>query len=186
MAPINNKVPVILSTVGNESELLIFFGFTPKGFTQADFWALDESNSTDLQTTDFMPIVPNQAEYYATALAADPLLGADVDNLASTLASQVPAVYRSQFLWADYPSPWVDLFHSFHGLDVLFNFDSWPDNQQSLVNFVPPSPSRAALTQQMGAAVKGFIETGDPNTYLGQYGKYWYPWSQGQQTLLWQ
>jgi carboxylesterase type B len=98
----------------------------------------------------------------------------------------VPAVYRSVFLWADYPSPWVDLLHSFHGLDILFNFNSWPESQPSLVNFVSPSASRSALTQQMVASVKGFIETGDPNEYLAQYNKCWKPWAQGQSALIWQ
>jgi hypothetical protein len=38
----------------------------------------------------------------------------------------------------------------------------------------------------MLSAVRGFIETGDPNTYLGQYNLYWQPWERSPVSFIWQ
>jgi para-nitrobenzyl esterase len=184
--PIINKVPTILSTVKNESGLLLFFGYTAAGFTQQQFWAYDQSNNPNLQASDFMPLVPNQVEFDAVTTAADPALGVVVDGYAANLATTMPVVYRSEFDWASYPSPWVDFFHSFHGLDICFNFDTFPVGEPNLVNFVTPSSSRQVLGQKMLSAIRGFIETGNPNTYLGQYNLYWQPWERSPVRFIWQ
>jgi para-nitrobenzyl esterase len=185
MPRIYNRVPVILSTVADESELLAFFGFTRPELTQQRFWAFAQARDPGLRTSDFMRPFPSQVSYHLLTLATDLALNAYVDGLATRLAAQMPAVYRSEFLWANYPAPWSDLFHAFHGLDILFTFDSWPDSEPSLVGFVPPSEDRSRLTREMVAAVRGFIETGDPNTYLAAYGKTWRPWGASRERLRW-
>jgi hypothetical protein len=184
--PIINKVPTILSTVKNESGLLLFFGYTAAGFTQQQFWEYDQSNNPNLRASDFMPLVPNQVEFDVVTTVADLALGVVVDGYAANLATTMPVVYRSELDWASYPSPWVDFFHSFHGLDVCFNFDSFPVGEPNLVNFVAPSSSRQILGRKMLSAVRGFIETGDANTYLGQYNLYWQAWKQSPVRFIWQ
>jgi len=90
-----------------------------------------------------------------------------VDRLADKMAVTNPAVYRSEFDWQSYPGPWVGLFEAFHGLDVCFNFDSFAQSQPNLINFVVPSLDRQVLSNKMLASIRGFMETGDPNKYLG-------------------
>jgi len=183
--PIVNVVPSILSTVKDESGLLVYFRLTAKNFTTEQFWAYDQKNDPKLPSSVLMPSFPNQALYHAVTSVADPTLQIVVDRLADKMAATNPSVYRSEFDWKSYPSPWVGLLGAFHGLDVCFNLDSFSQNQPNLFNFVTPSPSRQALSDKMLASLRGFMETGNPNTYLGQYRLYWPAWSQGRNRYFW-
>lgn len=183
--PIVNVVPSILSTVKNESGLLLYFRLTASNFTPRQFWVYDQSNDPNLPSSALMPSFPNQVLYHAATLVADPILGMVVDRLADRLGKTNPAVYRSEFDWNSYPQPWVGLLGAFHGLDVCFNFDSFSQNQPNLFNFVEPSPGRQALSDKMLASIRGFMETGNPNEYLRQYGLYWPPWSRGGNRFFW-
>ena len=182
--PIINVVPTIISTVKNESGFFIYSGFAGSNFTWQKFWAYDQSNALNLPSSALMPLF-NRVLFHAITLLADPILRVLADQLADKMAVTNPAVYRSEFDWQSYPSPWVGLFESFHGMDVCFNFNSFAQNQPSLFNFVTPSPSRQDLSNKMLAAIRGFMETGDPNKYLGQYGLHWAAWSQARNRLFW-
>jgi len=184
--PIVNVVPTIVSTVKNETEWPLFFSLTAHNLTSRQFWTYDQNDPRSLPSSSALIPVFNRLVYRSLTLVVDPAMGLFVDYLTSKMAETNPAVYRSEFEWQSYPGPWAGLFGAFHGLDVCFNFDSFVQNQPNLLNFVAPSSSRQTLSDKMVASIRGFMETGNPNKYLGQYGLYWPAWSQGHKRLSWE
>src|SRR5882724_2650098 len=126
--PIINVVPSIVSTVKNESGFLLYFRLVASSFTWRQFWAYDQSSASNLSSSALMPLF-NRVLYHTITFFADPVLRIFVDRLADKMAVTNPAVYRSEFDWQSYSSPWVGLFAAFHGLDICFNFDSFAHSQ---------------------------------------------------------
>lgn len=97
------------------------------------------------------------------------------DQLLNTLRSQQPDVWAYRFDWARQPAPWDTVYGAAHAFDLPFLFGNFgPSVFARASNSRANEGGRRALSGAMGASLKAFMQSGDPqNTALGQP---WRPW----------
>ena len=168
-----NRVPLILGTTADEGTLLV--DITQPGFSQSDFWKLENSGRTNLSPLDLINVleyVPFQAASKAASASVDVAL----DRMSDALTLYLPKLYRSKFTWKDLPSPWGEVFGSFHSLDLMVLLGNFITDRENDVRFawgVENQSSREKLHSEMIQEFKSFFLTGMPT-------KDWQPWNKDE------
>ncbi|MGL6158873.1 carboxylesterase/lipase family protein [Microbulbifer sp.] len=177
-----NAVPLLMSNVADEASMRVAKKYL-KPNTRV-FWRY-LSGGAPLQTADLFDTWP-YAIYRGKTLLTNFYLRKKVADSANRLSQTGVPVYRYVFAWKDIPEPWRKLFGAFHGLDVPFIFGNFDGDSPNYLKFAwtrQNAEEREAIHYQLVTALKGFIETGDPNRYSGDL--HWPRWNQdGDLTLV--
>lgn len=161
-----NAVPLLFGTVDNEAAMLLVQQYSKLDMHQ--LWDLMNSGRDDLQRSDLFTWFSYFKYRVASALFNHMARGLVADAADRMTQTGVP-VYRYRFDWNEQPRPWRDLFGAYHGLDVPFLFGNFLTDHPAFGRFswTPDTAAqREALHADLVAALKGFVEAGDPNTHV--------------------
>lgn len=160
-----NAVPVLVGSVEDEATLLVIKRTTRLNVPQ--FWDLANSGRGDLQRADFFSSW-GYLKYRVLVCLVGRVLAGKLEDSVDMLARIGVPVYRYRFGWKDYPRPWRKLLGVFHGLDVPFIFGTFDQGRPGFTRFVwtdANAERREAIHRELVVALKGFIESADPNAY---------------------
>ncbi|TJY60001.1 carboxylesterase family protein [Sinimarinibacterium sp. CAU 1509] len=164
-----NPVPMLIGMVDNEASMLFLLeGFSK--LTPLQFW--DVANQVDAEPTrrDLFTWFGDWRFRLSTSIT-NIYLRHKVTDAANRLTQAGAPVYRYYFDWNDQPQPWRSVLGSYHGLDVPFVFGNFRDSEPNFGRFswTPETvEAREAIHSAMAKALKGFVESGDPNRYPSQ------------------
>ncbi len=171
-----NAVPTIVGSVDNEASMLLVKRYC--ALSPLQLWELINSGRDDLSARDFFGFWASIKFRVATAVTNWRLHDL-VDRSADQIAAENVPVYRYAFEWSALPSPWGELFGTFHGLDVPFLFGNFPDHESNFTRFAWTPQNRDGREQLHGelvTAIKGFLETADPGRDPSSV--QWHRWDQ--------
>ncbi len=172
-----DAVPMMFGTVDNEASMLFLLeGFSK--LTPLQFWDAINSERGDLRRSDFFTWF-GHCRFRVSVAVANILLQRQVTEAANRYTKAGAPVYRYRFTWNEQPKPWKDILGAYHGLDVPFLFGNFHADYPNFGRFswTPESANRReTLHSMMASALKGFIESGDPNQYATQTS--WPRWSE--------
>lgn len=170
-----NAVPMVLGSTEDEAGLLLFFALSD--LTEAALQALNQS-ALKAPDIDIHTLVPEDLlQYQLLSLVGNVYARLRLHQASGEFITTGAPLYRYDFTWQNFSNPWRRAFGAFHGLDLFFLFGNFQENSQQFGNFIWEEDNRAdrvRIHQQLVAAMKGFMETGDPNTYPTEL--YWPRW----------
>ena len=179
--PLVNPVPAILGTTRDEMPFLLLRKFSPH--TVSDMWRLIQSREPLTQRdffSGYLDLIQFKLVSWVVNARALARVGAAADLLAAT---QVP-VYRYEFEWAQVPQPWKSLWGAYHGIDIPFLFGNFGLDHPDFTDFTwgaSKPEDRERIHRQMVTALRGFIESSDPNRHDPALN--WPRWSGGGTAL---
>lgn len=161
-----NAVPLLLGSTEDEAGLLLFFSLSELSEQALQTLSQLALTAPDINIRDLVP--ENLLQYQLFSLFGDVYAQHKLRQASKDFIDTGAPLYRYTFEWDNFPNPWRRAFGTFHGLDLFFLFGNFEENSEDFGNFVwQPSnrEDRVRIHKQMTAALKGFMETGDPNTY---------------------
>ncbi|MBW2940125.1 carboxylesterase family protein [Zhongshania aquimaris] len=93
----------------------------------------------------------------------------------ATYSESLPALYQYEFVWDNFPDPWLLDFGSFHGLDVPILFGNYIEDRPSYMRFAWTKENRKEredIHAVIAASIKNFIH-GDDAKYAAPLGDSW-------------
>ena len=177
-----NAVASVVGTTDDEAGLLYLGGFSKKNY--AGLWELIHSDK-QLERSDFFENILDYIKFKMAVWIIDPVLLHLVDKSTELLKSSAVPVYRYHFEWKDTPEPWRSLIGSYHGIDVPFVFGNFETDTPSFTDFtwrVSGAEQRENMHSTFSKAMRGFIESTDPNKYAPQLR--WSPWNSDDDDLI--
>ena len=181
--PLVNAVATIVGTTDDEAGLLYLGGISKKSYSE--LWGLIHADK-QLGRDDFFSNMLDYIKFKMTVWIVDPVLLHIVDNSTELLKSSAAPLYRYHFEWKDTPEPWQSIIGSYHGIDVPFVFGNFEMDTPSFTDFTWRGSSSAEQRENIhntfSKALRGFVESADPNKYVPQLG--WSPWSSEDDDLI--
>lgn len=180
---ISNKVPVLIGTTRDEMTTL-----TPLKEFQiplSERWPMVNGQPRTKTLYDILGAW-GYLKFRAAVFVADFTIRRKAHDFYDHLAQQAPATYVYQFNWDHYPEPWLGEMGALHSLDLPFLFGNFVTDRPSYMAFAwtkENAAEREVMHQQMVAAMKNFVEHGDPNP-PGQ--TVWPKWSKDQNLKTWE
>ncbi|MGH8530515.1 MAG: carboxylesterase/lipase family protein [Nevskiales bacterium] len=182
---VSSPVPLMIGTVRDEISLL---ALTPK-LSPAQRWEL-LSGETATATTSAYELLGfwKHLGYRVSRFFGECILDHKIEGLYDRLAPKLPALYVYTFDWDAFPQPWRGQFGAFHGLDVPFVFGNFIVDQPSFARFAwtaENAGAREALHRRMAAALRGFVESGNPNAHVTPNHPAWATWDARRAQQVW-